>query len=107
MPPHRGVETLALQVLTGLLLRTDMVAVLGQEVAQPYVDAGLFVALKMPLDLALDPYGIVTRRHVLLSPSAQAMCDILRHEALSLYGPALAPCTAPPAAATGPRTPRR
>ena len=62
MPPHRGVETLALQVLTGLLLRTDMVAVLGQEVTQPYVDAGLFVALKLPLDLALDPYGIVTRR---------------------------------------------
>lgn len=99
VPPQQGVETLALQVLTGLLLRTDMVAVLGQEVAQPYVDAGLFALLKMPLDLALDPYGIVTRRQVLLSPSAQAMCDILRQEALSLYGPATAPRTATPAAA--------
>ena len=60
--------------------------------------------LKLPLDLALDPYGIVTRRHVLLSPSAQAMCDILRHEARSLYGPALATRTGPPAAARGRRT---
>lgn len=107
MPPHRGVETLALQVLTGLLLRTDMVAVLGQEVAQPCVDAGLFVALKMPLDLALDPCGIVTRRQVLLSPSAQAMRDILRTEARLLYGPAQATSTAPPAAAQGRRTTRR
>ena len=63
--------------------------------------------LKLPLDLALDPYGIVTRRHVLLSPSAQAMCDILRHEARSLYGPALAARTAPPVAAQGRRTTRR
>ncbi len=103
MPPHRGVETLALQVLTGLLLRTDMVAVLGQEVAQPYVDAGLFVTLKTPMDLALDPYGIITRRAVLLSPSAQAMCDILRAEACALYGPARATRAAPPAAARGQR----
>ena len=86
VPPRQGVETLALQVLTGLLLRTDMVAVLGQEVAQPYIDAGLVVALKMPLDLALDPFGIVTRRNVLLSPSAQVKCDLLRAEALALYG---------------------
>ena len=107
MPPHRGLETLALQVLKGLLLRTDIVAVLGQEVAQPYVDAGLFVPLKVPLDLALDVYGIVTRRHVLLSPSAQAMCDILRHEARLLYEAVLAARTTPPAAAQGRRTTQR
>ena len=107
VPPRQGVETLALQVLTGLLLRTDMVAVLGQEVAQPYIDAGLFVALKIPLDLALDPFGIVTRRNVLLSPSAQVMCDLLRAEALALYGPEHARRKAPTATATARQPTRR
>lgn len=107
VPPQRGVQTLALQVLTGLLLRTNMVAVLGQEVAQPYIDARLFVALKLPLDLALEPYGILTRRQVLLSPSAQAMCDILRTEAQALYGPGVTTRRAPSAAARGPRPARR
>ena len=91
VPPQLGVETLALQVLAGLLLETDMIAVLGQAVAQPYINAGLFVALKIEMNLALDPFGIVTRRDLLLSPSAQVMLDILRKEALALYGPAPQP----------------
>lgn len=85
-PPRLGVETLALQVLTGLLLQTDMIAVLGEEVARPYVEAGLFVKLPLSFELALDPYGIVTHRNLLLSPSAAVMRDILREEAMALYG---------------------
>ncbi len=85
-PPRIGVETRALEVLTGLLLRTDMIAVLGKEVAQPYIDAGMFGALDVDADFALDPYGVITRRDLLLSPSAQVMHDILREEARSAYG---------------------
>jgi len=76
--PTEVVETLALPVITHLLMGTDMVVALPVELVQPYLDAGELTVLPFDLGVRMDMYGIVTRKHHQLSPGAQAMLECLR-----------------------------
>ncbi|CAN7651333.1 LysR substrate-binding domain-containing protein [Pseudoduganella sp. LjRoot289] len=84
-PPSETVETLALPVVTNLLIGSRMVAALPEELVRPYLDAGLLVVLPYDLGLRMDLYGIVTRRQHQLSPGAEAMLATLREVAAARY----------------------
>ncbi|MBV8603818.1 MAG: LysR family transcriptional regulator [Pelomonas sp.] len=84
--PIESVETLAMPVTTSLLMRSDMIAALPEELVQPYLDAGLLAVLPFDLGLRMDAYGIVTRRQHQLSPGAAATLEMLRAAAAALPG---------------------
>ena len=65
-------------MITQLLARSDMVVALPRAVVRTHLEHNLLAALPIELELRLDPYGIVTRRHHPLSPGGQAMLSALR-----------------------------
>ncbi len=79
--PAETVETIALPVITSLLLGSDMLVALPKQIVQTYLDSGLLAVLPYELGLRMDLYGIVTRKQHRLSPGAQAMLDTLREVA--------------------------
>jgi DNA-binding transcriptional LysR family regulator len=79
--PEETVSTAALPVVTTLLMGSDMVAPMSLELVKPYLDSGLLAVLPFDLNLRMDMYGIVTRRHHQLSPAAEAMLGALREAA--------------------------
>ena len=76
--PEQTIETTSLPMITQLLAQSDMVVALPREVVRTQVELRQLVALPIQLELRLDPYGIVTRRHHALSPGAAAMLHALR-----------------------------
>ncbi|MFL6656446.1 MAG: LysR substrate-binding domain-containing protein [Massilia sp.] len=84
-PPAETVETLALPVIANLLVGSDMVVALPQELVQPYLQTGLLTLLPFDLGLRMDLYGIITRRQHQLSPGAEAMLATLREVAAARY----------------------
>jgi DNA-binding transcriptional LysR family regulator len=84
--PADTVSTADIPVVTTLLMRSDMLAPMSVELVQPYLDSGMLAALPYALNLRMDVYGIVTRRHHRLSPAAEAMLLALRAAARSRYG---------------------
>ncbi|MDC8786820.1 LysR substrate-binding domain-containing protein [Roseateles koreensis] len=76
--PAEVVETLALPVITQLLMGSNMVVALPTELVQSHLDAGLLTVLPFELGVRMDMYGIVTRKNHRLSPGASAMLEILR-----------------------------
>ena len=76
--PAETVSTMAVPVVTTLLMGSDMVAPMSVELVQPYLDSGLLAALPVELNLRMDVYGIITRRNHQLSPAAEAMLETLR-----------------------------
>lgn len=83
--PAETVETLALPVITNLLIGSDMLVALPEELVLPYLDAGLLAVLPFDLGLRMDAYGIVTRRQHQLSPGAEATLRTLREVAAERY----------------------
>jgi DNA-binding transcriptional LysR family regulator len=83
--PSETVETSALPVITNLLIGSDMVVALPQELVQPYLDAGLLAVLPFELGLRMDVYGIVTRKRHQLSPGAEATLQTVREVASQRY----------------------
>ncbi|MFZ6756121.1 LysR substrate-binding domain-containing protein [Undibacterium sp. Ji50W] len=80
--PTETVETLSLPVITSLLLASDMIVALPEDLIKNYLDSNLLTVLPYDLGLRMDAYGIVTRKQHRLSPGAQAMLDTLRELAL-------------------------
>jgi DNA-binding transcriptional LysR family regulator len=76
--PADIIETKALPAIPALLLASDRVVAMPEELVRLYLDAGKLAVLPFDLGLRLDCYGIVTRRHHQLSPAATAMVQALR-----------------------------
>lgn len=76
--PVQTIETTSLPMITQLLAQSDMLVALPRAVVRTYLENRLLAALPIELELRLDPYGIVTRRHHPLSPGGQAMLQALR-----------------------------
>jgi DNA-binding transcriptional LysR family regulator len=83
--PVETVETNALPMITNLLIGSDMMVALPEELVRPYLDIGLLKVLPYELGLRMDWFGIVTRKHHQLSPGAQAMLITLREVAAKHY----------------------
>lgn len=84
--PRETVETISLPVISKLLLASDMLAPLPEEMLQAYLDTGLLAVLPFELGLRMDAYGIVTRKQHQLSPGAEALLQTLRDVAWQRYG---------------------
>jgi len=85
-PPLHTIETSALLFITRMLQQSDMIAVLGSEVAQYYVAHGIAAVLPLPMPCHMDAFGIITRSDRLLSPAAKVMMRALKEVSMAQYG---------------------
>lgn len=85
--PGEIVETMALPVIANLLLDSDMVVALPEELVSQYLETGLLTVLPYDLGLRMDWYGIITRKNHKLSPGAETMLLMLREVAAKQYPP--------------------
>jgi len=85
-PPANVVESSALLFLTRILEQSDMLAVIGTDVAQYYASYRMVEILPLPMRCQMDDFGIITRTDRLLSPAAMQMADALRMVSKTTYG---------------------
>jgi DNA-binding transcriptional LysR family regulator len=83
--PAETIETVALSVITNLLIGSNMIVALPEELVRTYLDTGLLTVLPYALSLRMDMYGIVTRKGHRLSPGADAMLTALHDIAAQRY----------------------
>ncbi|MFL6548995.1 MAG: LysR substrate-binding domain-containing protein [Povalibacter sp.] len=85
--PKNIIETSDLPIIIELLRATNALTPMTKESAQPYVAAGLLQVLPINLEIRMDMFGIITRRHQVLGPGADVLLKLLRETALKLYPP--------------------
>ena len=84
-PPANVVETTAMPVIKSLLQQTDSLHVMPVEVAHAYVHSEELAILPITLPCKMDSFGIILRRHHVLSPGAQLLLEHVRAVAAALY----------------------
>ena len=85
-PPQNVVNTNNFLAISSLLLQSDMLAVLPNEVAGQYQQYGVLKRLPIDLPCRMDTFGIITRQSHLLSPAASVVLEALREAAGEVYG---------------------
>lgn len=85
-PPLNTVEASALLFITSMLGQSDMIAVLGADVAQYYAAHGMLALLPLALPCHMDAFGIITRSDRLLSPAAKVVLAALQESSLAQHG---------------------
>ena len=85
-PPSNVVETAALLFVTQMVARSDMIAVLTDDVAQYYASYGMVEILPLEMRCHMDDFGIITPTDRLLSPGALLVVDAIRDVSASMYG---------------------
>lgn len=84
--PSEIIEAFALPVISKLLLDSNMIVALPEELVQPSIDTGVLSVLPFDLGIRMDVYGIVTRKQHNLSPGAQAALLALQRVVWERYG---------------------
>lgn len=84
-PPSNVVETSAVLFITRALEKSDMIAVLAEDVARYYAAHRMVEILPLPMDCQMDDFGIITPAEKLLSPAAALMIDALRAASRETY----------------------
>ena len=84
--PTRIVETAAILFTTRMLQQSDMLAVVGADVARYYAAHGIVSVLPLETPCHMDDFGIITRTDRLLSPAAQVMMRTLKSCSGPVYG---------------------
>ena len=87
-PPQDVVNTNNFLAISSLLLQSDMLAVLPDEVARQYQQYGMLKRIPLDLPCRMDAVGIITRQSHLLSPAASVVLEALRTAAADVYGAA-------------------
>jgi DNA-binding transcriptional LysR family regulator len=85
MPPSDIVEASALLFITRALEKSDMIAVLAEDVARYYAAYGMVEILPLPMECTMDDFGLITPAEKLLSPAAVLMIDALRAASREAY----------------------
>jgi DNA-binding transcriptional LysR family regulator len=85
-PPQNVVNTNNILAISGILLQSDMLAVMPSEVAQQYEEFGTLKRLAIDLPCRMDAFGIITRQTQLLSPAATVVLRALHEAAVEVYG---------------------
>ncbi len=85
-PPTDIVETSALLFTTRMLQQSEMIGVVGADVAHYYAAHGIVTVLPIAMPCHMDAFGIVTRTDRLLSPAAKVMMKALKQASLVQYG---------------------
>jgi len=84
-PPANVVETAALLFITRAVEKSDMIAVLAEDVAHYYAEHGVVEILSLAMECRMDDFGLITPTEKLLSPAAELMIDALRTTSLETY----------------------
>lgn len=84
-PPANVVETAALLFITQALEKSDMIAVLAEDVARYYAGHGMVEILPLPMECRMDEFGLITPANKLLSPAAAVMIEALRVASRETY----------------------
>ena len=84
--PQNVVNTNNILAISGILLQSDMLAVMPEEVARQYEEFGTLKRLAIELPCRMDAFGIITRQTQLLSPAATVVLQALHDAALEVYG---------------------
>jgi DNA-binding transcriptional LysR family regulator len=84
-PPSNVVETAAILFITRAVEKSDMIAVLAEDVARYYAEHGLVEILPLPMDCKMDDFGLITSAEKLRSPAAELMIDALRTASRATY----------------------
>jgi DNA-binding transcriptional LysR family regulator len=85
-PPQDVVNTGNFLAIASLLMHSDMIAVLPDEVAAQYEVNGVLKRLAIDLPCQMDAFGIITSQNQLLSPAAASVLETLRTVAHEVYG---------------------
>lgn len=85
-PPVNVVETAALLFMTRMLQQSDMIAVVGADVAHYYASHGIVAVLPLAMPCHMDAFGIIVRADRLLSPAAKVMMQAIKQTSLVQYG---------------------
>jgi DNA-binding transcriptional LysR family regulator len=85
-PPQNVTNTNNFLAISSLLLQSDMLAVVPEEVARQYEVFGVLRRLAIELPYRMDAFGIITRQTQLLSPAATIVLETLRDVAAEIYG---------------------
>lgn len=85
-PPGNVVNTNNIVAIAGILLQSDMLAVMPEEVARQYEEFGTLRRLAIELPCRMDAFGIITRQTRLLSPAATVVLRALHDAAIEVYG---------------------
>ena len=83
--PNNIIETSDMPIIIELLRATNGVAPMTKESARSYVETGVLERVPIDLEIRMDVFGIITRRHQVLSPGADILLNLLRETALKLY----------------------
>jgi DNA-binding transcriptional LysR family regulator len=84
-PPDNVIDTTALLLIIALLQQTDSLHLMPQEVARYYAQLNILTILSIDVAVKMDGFGIITKRHDLLSPSAAVVLDAIRVAAREIY----------------------
>ncbi|CAN7766479.1 LysR family transcriptional regulator [Caballeronia sp. LjRoot34] len=84
--PQNVVNTNNILAISGILLQSDMLTVMPEEVARQYEEFGTLKRLAIKLPCRMDAFGIITRQTQLLSPAATVVLRALHDAALEVYG---------------------
>ena len=68
--PHSLIESSSLLFITKMMQQSDMVSLIGAEVASYYEQHGLLCFLPIQLPFDMDPFGLIFRKDIPLSPAA-------------------------------------
>ncbi|WGS54937.1 LysR family transcriptional regulator (plasmid) [Paraburkholderia sp. D15] len=85
-PPQNVVNTNNFLAISSLLLQSDMLAVVPDEVARQYESFGTLKRLAIELSCRMDTFGIITRQDQALSPAANVVLRALESAAAEVYG---------------------
>ena len=75
--PRRRVSTTSFLSTLALLQQTDAIAVMAQAIAQQFSTGpgAALATLPVPLGIEVEPYGMISRERVALTPAAQRLAD--------------------------------
>jgi DNA-binding transcriptional LysR family regulator len=84
--PVHLIETSSLLFTTKMMQHSDMLTIMGSDVARYYQLHGMASILPVELPFNMDLFGLVTRRDLTLSPASKLVLQCLEETADRLYG---------------------
>lgn len=77
--PRLRISTASFMLTLALLQKSDAVAAVSRSIAQQFAGPGMGLAI-LPVDLGIvvEPYGMISRRHVSLTPAARRLADLVQ-----------------------------
>jgi DNA-binding transcriptional LysR family regulator len=83
--PSSLIEASSLLFITKMMQQSNMVSLIGTEVAQYYEQHGMLCILPIQLPFDMDPFGLVFRKDIPLSPVATRALQGLRQTAAHIF----------------------